>query len=93
MKSKIRAAKLVSCEEKKIAAPKQLTMNISITFEVPFGKVSLASLEETVRKSLQKTGRLMMKATLEAIQERFLFIIRALSPGRFKTVGTEDGTS
>ena len=53
-----------------MVAPEQLAMNISITLEVPFRKVSLAAIEETVRKSLQETGRLMIKALLEALQER-----------------------
>ena len=66
-----------------MVAPEQLAMNISITLEVPFRKVSLAAIEETVRKSLQETGRLIIKAILEALQERFLFVLQTLSPGRF----------
>jgi len=64
-------------------APKQLTVNISITFEIPFGKISLARIEEAVRRSLKESGRLMMKAFLEALQERFSLLLRVLHPERF----------
>ena len=62
--------------------PEQLTMNISITFEIPFGKIPLAAIEETVRHSLKATGRLMIKAILEALQERLGSVLQASSPGR-----------
>ena len=64
-------------------APTQLTMNISITFEIPLGKVSLAVIEEAVRQSLKESGRLMVKTLLEALQERLSFMLQALHPERF----------
>ena len=66
-----------------MVAPKQLTMNISITFEIPSGKVSLAAIEETVRENLKEAGRLMIKAFLEALQERLSFMLEASHPERF----------
>ena len=64
-------------------APRQLVMNIFITFDIPFGKVSLAAIEEAVRQSLKELGRLMIKTFLEALQERLLFMLQALHPERF----------
>ena len=64
-------------------APRQLVMNIFITFDIPFGKVSLAAIEEAVRQSLKELGRLMIKTLLEALQERLSFMLQALHPERF----------
>ena len=64
-------------------APNQLIMNTFITFKIPFGKISLDRLEEVVRRTLKESGRLMMKALLQALQERLSFILRTLHPERF----------
>ncbi|OAQ20609.1 ISH6 family transposase [Thermosulfurimonas dismutans] len=64
-------------------APRQLLINIFITFEIPLGKVSLAVIEETGRQSLKESGRLMIKTLLEALQERLSFMLQALHPERF----------
>ena len=64
-------------------APEQLVMNISVTFEIPFGKVSLEAIEEAVRQSLKESGRLMIKTLLEALQKRLSFMLQALHPERF----------
>ena len=64
-------------------APRQLVMSIFITFEISFGKVSLAVIEEAVRQSLKESGLLMIKTFLEALRERLSFMLQALHSERF----------
>jgi len=64
-------------------APRQLVVNMTVTFEIPWDKVSLTTIEEAVRENLKEAGRLMIKALLEALQERLSSILQTLHPGRF----------
>jgi hypothetical protein len=65
-------------------------MNISVTFEIPFGKVSLDAIEKAVRQSLKESGRLMIKTLLEALQKRLSFMLQALHPERFVKNGRHE---